>query len=173
MSAPPSVRGLVLGALIAACACACACSSQATAPPGLTTDTDSRSLPDAQRRVEFLARYLRSKSPITDAEYTIHYRDNGGGSISGPSDWDIRAVLQLADDGSAWHAGWEPCPTAAGAAAGTPDAVPAWARALLDRRPAWRTPRASPGCFRDPRHRASTVIVYAEDHLVAYGSSSE
>jgi hypothetical protein len=82
-------------------------------------------------------------------------------------------VLQLADDGAAWHAGWEPCPAAAGASAGAADTVPAWARALLDRCPQWRTPRAAPRCFRDPHHRASAVIVYAEDHLVAYGSSSE
>jgi hypothetical protein len=170
LSAPPITRGLVLGIALL---WACSGSNQAPAPGGLTTDTDSRSLPDVQRRLDFLARYLRSRSPITDAEYIIHYRDNGGGSIPGPSDWDIRAVLQVADDGSAWHAGWEPCPASAGAGAGTQDSVPVWARALLDRRPQWHSLRSPPICFRDPHHHASMVIVYSGDHLVAYGSSSE
>lgn len=166
MSARPLTQGLVLGIALL---WACSGSSQAPASGGLTTDTDSRSLPDVQQRLDFLARYLRFKSPITDAEYIIHYRDNGGGSIPGPSDWDIRAVLQVADDGSAWHAGWEPCP----ASAGTQDDVPAWARGLLDRRPQWHSLRSSPVCFRDPRHHASMVIVHGPDHLVVYGSSSE
>jgi hypothetical protein len=170
LSAPPISRCLAIGIALLT-----ACSGSPQSPPagGLTTDTDSRSLPDAQGRLELLSRYLRSKSAITDAEYIIHYRDNSGGSIPGPSDWDIRAVLQVADDGSAWHAGWEPCPAAAGAAPGGQDAVPAWARALLDRRPQWHSLRSSPSCFRDPRHYASTVIIYADEHLVAYGSSSE
>lgn len=166
MSAPPIARSLLLGVALL---WACSGSSQAPAPGGLTTDTDSRSLPDVQRRLELLARYLRPRSPITDAEYIIHYRDNNGGSIPGPSDWDIRAVLQVADDGSAWHAGWEPCP----ASAGTQVVVPAWARALLDRRPRWQRLRSSPSCFRDPHHHASRVIVHGPDHLVVYRSSSE
>jgi hypothetical protein len=33
------------------------------------------------------------------------------------------------------------------------DAAPAWARELLDRRPAWRARHSPPRCFRDPRHR--------------------
>jgi hypothetical protein len=162
----PIARGLILGVALAS---ACSGSSQAPAPGGLTTDTDSRSLPDVPRRLALLSRYLRPRSPITDAEYIIHYRDNSGGAIPGPSDWDIRAVLQVADDGSAWYAGWEPCPAAAGAQ----DAGPAWARALIDRRPSWHSLRSAPRCFRDPHHHASAVIVYGEDHLVAYGTSSE
>lgn len=151
---------------------ACSSPSQTPAQGGLTTDTDSRSLPDARQRVDFLARYLRSKSPILDAEFIIHYRDNSGGSVPGPSDWDIRAVLQLADDGAAWHAGWEPCPATADSDSATPDTVPSWARALLDRRPQWRQLRSQPRCFRDSRHRASMVFVYSDDHVVAYGTSS-
>lgn len=173
MTAPPITRGLVLGLALLA---ACSGSGSSRAPAqggGLTTDTDSRSLPDVQPRLDFLARYLKLKSPVTDAEYIIHYRDNSGGSIPGPSDWDIRAVLQVADDGAAWHAGWEPCPAATGAGSDAQDTVPAWARALLERRPPWRSPRASPRCFRDPRHPASVALVFGEDHLVAYGSSSE
>ena len=158
-------------AVAAALLSACSSKSQSPAPGGLTTDTDSRTLPDAQRRLDFLARYLRSKSPISDAEYIIHYRDNSSGSIPGPSDWDIRAVLQVADDGAAWHAGWEPCPAADAPA--TADAAPTWVQELLDRRPAWRARHLPPRCFRDPRHRASVVLVYGDDHLVAYRTSSE
>jgi hypothetical protein len=145
-----------------------ACSGRA-AGDSLTTDTDSRTLPDRPQRLAFLARYLRSKSPITDAEFIIHYRDNSGGGVPGPSDWDIRAALQVADT-AAWRAGWEPCPAAGSGGAAE---VPAWARALLQRRPAWQNPHAAPQCFRDPRHRASMAIFYDDDHLVAYKNTSE
>jgi hypothetical protein len=153
---------------LAAVVLAIACSGQA-AGGSLTTDTDSRTLPDRQQRLGFLARYLRSKSPITDAEFNIHYRDNSGGGVPGPSDWDIRAALQVADT-AAWRAGWEPCPAAG--SAGTAE-VPAWARALVQRPPEWQSPHSAPHCFRDPRHRASMAILYDDDHLVAYRTTSE
>lgn len=142
-------------------ACAGACEG---APSGLTTDTDSRSLPDPKQRLDFLARYLR-KSPVTDAEFTIRYHDSSGGSVPGPSDYNIRAAMQIADYGAAWHAGWEAC-------TGDLAALPAWARSLLDSRPAWRAPSAPAACFRDPHHRASVAYIFAADHLVAYGTRS-
>lgn len=160
-----SARCVALGVALVA---ACSSSSPPAASRSLTTDTDSRALPDVAQRLAFLARYLRFKSPVSDAEYIIHYHDNSGGSIPGPSDWDIRAVLQVADDGAAWHAGWEPCPASA-----APDAVPDWARDLLDRRPPWKAARASPRCYRDPRSAASTVLVFADDHLVAYATATQ
>jgi hypothetical protein len=142
-----------------------ACSS-ASAPSAasLTTDTDSQSFTDRSARLEFLARYLKTKSPLADAEYVIHYRDNSTGVIPGPSDWDIRAVLQPSGDVAAWYAGWEPCP---------PADVPAWSRELLARRPAWKHPGSPPQCFRDPQHRASSACVYAADRLIVYRNSSE
>jgi len=167
LRAPARSRGLAV-LLLWACACS---SSSPGAPPaasrsGLTTDTDSRSYTDTSQRLEFLARYLKIKSPLVDAEYVIHFRDNSAGAIPGPSDWDIRAALQVSGDVAAWHAGWEPCPPAA------PD-VPAWGRELLARRPGWQHPGTPPRCFRDPRHRASIAFVYDADHLVLYRNSSE
>lgn len=152
---------------LAAVVVASACSGQA-AGGTLTTDTDSRTLPDRPQRLAFLARYLRSKSPITDAEFIIHYRDNSGGGVPGPSDWDIRAALQVTDM-AAWRADWEPCPVTG---SGTAE-VPAWARALLQRRPEWQKLHAAPHCFRDPRHPANLAILYDDDHLVAYRNTSE
>jgi hypothetical protein len=165
---PTPSRGLAV-LLLWACACS---NSSSNAPPaasrgGLTTDTDSRSRADRPQRLEFLARYLKIKSPLTDAEYVIHYQDNSTGAIPGPSDWDIRAVLQPSGDVAAWHAGWEPCPPS------TPEAVPAWGRELLARRPEWQHPGAPPRCFRDPRHHTSIAYVYEADHLVVYRNSSE
>jgi hypothetical protein len=154
--------------VLAAVVLANACSGQA-AGGTLTTDTDSRTLPDRQQRLGFLARYLRSKSPITDAEFIIHYRDNSSGGVPGPSDWDIRAALQVADT-AAWRADWEPCPATG---SGSTAEVPAWARTLLLRRPEWQNPHAAPRCFRDPRHPANVAILYDDDHLVAYKNTSE
>lgn len=142
---------------------ALACSSAAT----LTTDTDSRSIPERDKRLAFLARYLKTKSALTDAEYVIHYHDNSGGSVPGPSDYDVRAVLQVTSDVGPWRDGWEPCPLS-----GKTFAVPAWARELLDRRSEWRAATA-PGCFRDPRHRAAVAYIFEADKLVAYRNASE
>jgi hypothetical protein len=135
-----------------------ACSSPS---PSLTTDTDSGALAEPRQRVEFVGRYVRARSPISDAEFVIRYHDNSAG-VPGPSDWDVRAVLQVADP-APWAAGWQPC---AGGA-------PAWATPLLDRHPAWRRARTAPRCFRDPRHRATQLALWADDHLVAYRSASE
>lgn len=126
------------------------------APAGsLSTDTDSQSLPNRQRRLAFLARYLRAKSSIADAEYLIHYRDNSGGAVPGPSDWDIRAVLQVEGD---------PCPA---------DAAPAWALPLLERRPEWRTRRARGRCYRDAHSAGATALIYEQDRLVIYWNRSQ
>jgi len=160
------LRSWALAALVLG---ACACSSS-SAPPaasrgGLTADTDSQSFADRPARLEFLARYLKTKSPLADAEYVIHYRDNSTGAIPGPSDWDIRAMLQPSGDVAAWYAGWETCPP--------PAVIPAWTRELLARRPEWLHASAPPHCFRDPQHRSSIAFVYDADHLVVYRNSSE
>jgi hypothetical protein len=154
-----ALAALVLGA------CACSSSSTAASRGGLTADTDSQSFADRPARLEFLARYLKTRSPLADAEYVIHYRDNSTGAIPGPSDWDIRAVLQPSGDVAAWYAGWETCPP--------PAVIPAWTRELLARRPEWLHASAPPRCFRDPQHRASIAFVYDADHLVVYRNSSE
>lgn len=164
MKALAPSRGLAV-LLLWACSSSAPSSPPAVPPGGLTTNTDSRSLADRAQRLEFLARYLKIKSPLTDAEYVIRYQDNSAGAIPGPSDWDIRAVLQPAGDVAAWHAGWEPCPPS------TPD-VPAWGRELLARRPGWQ-PHDPPRCLRDPRHRTSIAYVYDAEHLIVYRNASE
>jgi hypothetical protein len=138
--------------LVACCACSSGNGPEAGRGGSLTTDTDSRSLPDKDQRLAFLARYLRAKSPIADAEFIIRYRDNSGGTIPGPSDWDIRAVLQVESRPAAWHEGWVPC--AAGDAAGdSPLAVDmAWAEPLLGRRPHWQR-CARPALLSQPAQR--------------------
>lgn len=158
----------------------CACSADGkseAARDSLTTNTDSQSLADKDQRLAFLARYLRSKSPIVDAEFVIRYHDNSKGPVPGPSDWDIRAVLQVERDASAWNAGWVPC-AARGNAQGTngtppPGADTTWAQPLLGRRTQWQRLRATPRCYRNPRTPASFVILYEQDNLVLYRNASE
>jgi hypothetical protein len=158
--------------LVACCACSPGSTPEAAQGGSLTTDTDSRSLPDKDQRLAFLGRYLRAKSPIVDAEFIIRYRDNSGGAIPGPSDWDIRAVLQV-DRPPAWHEGWMPC-TAAGSAGDSRSAVDtAWAEPLLARRPHWQALRSPPDCYRNPRSAASVVLVYEDDSIVLYRNTTE
>lgn len=130
----------------------------------LSTATDSQTLPDQPQRLAFLARYVPAKSPISAAEFVIRYQDNSGGAVPGPSDWDIRAVMQIERDGAAaWHEGWNAC-------ADAPDT--SWATPLLARRPQWRTPHSSPQCYRNPRAPRSQVVLYADDGILLYRSSS-
>jgi hypothetical protein len=137
----------------------------------LSTDTDSAALPDKQQRLEFLGRYLRLKSVVSDAEFVIRYRDNSQGLVPGPSDWDIRAALVVGASAAAWRAGWEEC-----AGANSSDAagreIDAWARSLLDRRPDWRSVASAPRCFRNPRHAGSVVLIYEQEGLVLLCSKS-
>jgi hypothetical protein len=164
---------------LSCCACANgereAAERAAPAPiPGgsLTTDTDSRSIPDRQQRLAFLARYLRFQSPLVDAEFIIRYRDNGQGLVPGPSDWDIRAVLQVEGPASEWHAGWTPCPAQDPSNARQPDFDTAWAEPLLGRRAQWQALRSSPRCYRNPRSASSFLVVYEEDGVVLYRNTS-
>jgi hypothetical protein len=143
----------------------------AAARTGLTTNTDSRTLADQKARLEFLAKYLKSKSAIADAEFIIHYQDNSGGGLAGPSDWDIRAAMEISGELAAWHAGWETCPASAAGSAAEP--LPGWASELIQRRPTWQHASAPPRCFRDPRHRASVAYIYEAEHLVVYRNTTE
>jgi hypothetical protein len=158
--------------LVACCACSSGNGPEAGRGGSLTTDTDSRSLTDKDQRLAFLARYLRAKSPIEDAEFVIRYRDNSGGAIPGPSDWDIRAVLQV-DRPSAWHEGWTPCAAADSAGDGQLVVDMAWAEPLLGRRPQWQALRPPPRCYRNPRSAASVVLVYEDDRVVLYRNTTE
>jgi hypothetical protein len=147
---------------------ACSQSDSAKSQPrgSLTTSTDSQSLPDQQQRVAFLARYVTPKSPVRDAEFIIHYQDNGGGLVPGPSDWDIRAVVQIErEHAAAWHEGWPAC-----AGQDAPDT--SWAAPLLARHPQWLTPQSSPRCYRNPRAPMSYLLLYVDDGIILYKSST-
>jgi hypothetical protein len=162
-----------MAVLVACCACSPSSNPETVRSNSLTTNTDSQSLPDRDQRLAFLARYLRAKSSIVDAEFIIRYRDNSKGAIPGPSDWDIRAVLQVESQPSAWHEGWVPCTTEGATGESPPKVDAAWAEPLLGRRTQWQALRSPPRCYRNPRAAASVVFVYEEENVVLYRNTTE
>ncbi|MEM9493808.1 MAG: hypothetical protein AAGC55_31970, partial [Myxococcota bacterium] len=136
--------------------------AERTQPKDLTTDTDSRNLASAEERVAFALRYIAAPTPPRDVEFTILYRDNRGGLVSGPSDWRIEMVLAVAPgEVPTWVARWKPCPDGV--------AEPAWSRALLSRRDDWR-PTSEQRCY---RFRAGTAWVHDREGLILYRSVSD
>lgn len=71
-----------------------------TAPPR-TTNTASSSFTTEAEKIDFLAKYIHFHSAVDKAEFRVIFQDNSGGLVPGPSDWDIRAVLHVADT-DAW-----------------------------------------------------------------------
>jgi len=70
-----------------------------------TTNTKSSQLQTSAERVAFLGRYLKLRTPVSDAAFHIVYHDNSGG-LPGPSDWSIAAVVKVTPaDGPVWLAG--------------------------------------------------------------------
>lgn len=70
-----------------------------------TTDTRSETLPTAAARVEFLARYVKLRAPVSDASFHVVWHDNSGGGVPGPSDWSIVAALRVSPaDAKLWLA---------------------------------------------------------------------
>jgi hypothetical protein len=63
--------------------------------PSLTTHTRSESLATPDERVLFVARYLRLRSPVSDAAFDIDFHDNSTGLVPGPSDWSVWVGLRL------------------------------------------------------------------------------
>jgi hypothetical protein len=61
----------------------------------ISTDTSSDSLSSLDQRVEFLQRYVTFRRGYNDLGFHIVYHNNGGGTVSGPSDWDIRLVADV------------------------------------------------------------------------------
>ena len=71
-----------------------------------TTDSRSTSFQDREEKLAFLQTYLDLPSGVSDAEYHIVYQDNSQGAVPGPSDWEIRAALQVEkEDISLWTDG--------------------------------------------------------------------
>jgi hypothetical protein len=86
--------------------------------PSRTTDTRSDTLPTPAARVEFLARYLKLRAPVTDAAFHVVWHDNSGGGVPGPSDGSIVAALRVSPaDAKAWLADARPATAAAPAPA--------------------------------------------------------
>jgi hypothetical protein len=70
-----------------------------------STDTDSRSLPDAASKLAFLERYMTLMSPVDATEFHIVFHDNDWA----PSDWDMRVALKVKPSEVArWTAGMTP-----------------------------------------------------------------
>ncbi|MBT9780066.1 PSP family protein [Clostridium sp. MCC353] len=60
-----------------------------------TTDTRSTEFENKDEKLGFLRKYMDMPSDVTEAEYHIVYQDNSRGMVPGPSDWEIRAALQV------------------------------------------------------------------------------
>jgi len=89
-------RALALLTAIALAGC-----SGPSGPP--STDTSSDDLPSLERRIEFLDRYVTFRRGYCDLSFHIAYRNNGGGLVPGPSEWDIRLVAAVpAAELAAW-----------------------------------------------------------------------
>jgi hypothetical protein len=79
----------------------------------LTTDTQSSTMNSAAEKITFLKQYAKLPSTPTDVAFHIVYRDNSGGGVSGPSDWDIKfAAIVKDEDISKWTAGFQQFPDA-------------------------------------------------------------
>jgi hypothetical protein len=98
-------------------------------PASLTTDTQSSQLKTSAERVEFLGRYLKLRTPISDAAFRIVWHDNSG-FVPGPSDWSMAAAVKVTPaDSPTWLAGAKPVTQAAdyplGISQESPQVVPA------------------------------------------------
>ncbi len=58
-----------------------------------TTNTFSSEFSKLEAKVEFLQRYFTPERTYQKLDFTINYRDNSTGMITGPSDWDIALVV--------------------------------------------------------------------------------
>lgn len=66
-----------------------------------TTDTSSSGFATDTEKIAFLAQYVRFHSAVDKAEFRVIFHDNSSGRVPGPSDWEIRAVIHVADT-AAW-----------------------------------------------------------------------
>jgi hypothetical protein len=71
--------------------------------PNRSTNTYSKQFATDADKISFLKRYLVLPSAVEAAEFHVVFYDNSGGSVPGPSDWDIEAVFKVAPEHlSAW-----------------------------------------------------------------------
>jgi hypothetical protein len=75
----------------------------ANSSPNRSTNTYSKQFATDADKISFLKRYLVLPSAVEAAEFHVVFYDNSGGSVPGPSDWDIEAVFKVAPEHlSAW-----------------------------------------------------------------------
>ncbi len=75
----------------------------ANSSPNRSTNTYSKQFATDAEKISFLKRYLLLPSGVEATEFHVVFYDNSGGSVPGPSDWDIQAVLKVAPKHlSAW-----------------------------------------------------------------------
>jgi hypothetical protein len=119
---------------------------------------ESKSIPDRERRLEVIGRYLNPVTPIDDAGFVIDYHDNGGGLLPGPSDWTMLVALRVAPGQAAtWAATY-------GRELGHPTEDPdlRWGLELVKER-GWSPPRGRPEVFAALH---GLRAVYPEDGIV-------
>ncbi len=62
-------------------------------PP--TTATTSAKFATVAERVRFLGKYVSFRRTYETLDFSIMYRNNGGGLVPGPSDWNIALVATV------------------------------------------------------------------------------
>jgi hypothetical protein len=62
-------------------------------PP--STVTSSSEFTTLKEKVAFLNQYVAFERNYKQLDFFISYRNNSGGMVPGPSDWDIRVVAQV------------------------------------------------------------------------------
>ncbi|MET0286743.1 MAG: hypothetical protein ABW352_19840 [Polyangiales bacterium] len=77
-----------------------------------STNTSSSAFATLPEKVAFLERYVTFRRHYLELEYGVFYRDNGGGLLPGPSEWDITIIARVpASELAAWHEGMKPSET--------------------------------------------------------------
>jgi len=83
--------------------------SESGGPP--STETRSTSMPKLADRVRFLQTYVTFDRQFEQLEFDIFYKNNGGGFVPGPSDWDIQLVAKVPQNElHLWTDGMQPSP---------------------------------------------------------------
>jgi hypothetical protein len=129
----------------------------------LTTDTRSAQLSSDDEKLQFLAKYLVFKSKVEAAEFHVWYKDNSGGVVSGPSEWDVKAILKVQpEDTVLWSAGMSPGEAVGGA--GQPDSKETlgWGYELLPKSARWQV-RSMPKVFTSS---SAVVAVFQAEGIV-------
>ena len=81
--------------------CIIGCEEAKPGPASVTETSAAR--PALTERIQFVENYVTFKRTYLSLDYDIFYQNNGGGFVSGPSDWDVRLVATVpADEIDQW-----------------------------------------------------------------------